>query len=261
MTGCGLLVSVRDVDEADAAVRGGAAIIDVKEPLHGALGCAEPAVAAAIARAVGGVAPWTAALGELADGLPTVRRRLATLLGALDSAVARPGAVKVGLAGMVDRPWQSELAAVFAGLDPAIDRVAVGYADWQEARAPDPHVVIAAAARLGCRWVLFDTAVKNGAGLLGSLPEGEPAPSLDAWIQSARRHGLAVAVAGSLTLEQLPEVAGRGADVVGLRTAVCSGGRFGCVAEDRVRHAVRALERAGLSGPPVRMGHGVRSMT
>ena len=34
----GLLVSVRDADEAEAALRGGAALIDVKEPRHGSLG-------------------------------------------------------------------------------------------------------------------------------------------------------------------------------------------------------------------------------
>ena len=38
----GLLVSVRDGQEARAALDGGAAVIDVKEPLRGSLGLPQP---------------------------------------------------------------------------------------------------------------------------------------------------------------------------------------------------------------------------
>ena len=48
----GLLVSVRSVAEAQEAVAGGAAIIDVKEPSRGPLGRADAGVTAAIAEAV-----------------------------------------------------------------------------------------------------------------------------------------------------------------------------------------------------------------
>ena len=37
-----LLVSVRSADEAEAAIAGGADVIDVKEPSHGPLGMSEP---------------------------------------------------------------------------------------------------------------------------------------------------------------------------------------------------------------------------
>ena len=43
-----LLVSVRDAVEADAAVDGGAEIVDAKEPAAGSLGAVAPAVLAAI---------------------------------------------------------------------------------------------------------------------------------------------------------------------------------------------------------------------
>ena len=64
----GLLVSARSAAEAEEAVAGGAAIIDVKEPARGALGRADAAVAATIGRAVAGRTAWTVACGELADG-------------------------------------------------------------------------------------------------------------------------------------------------------------------------------------------------
>ena len=66
----GLLVSVRSVAEAQEAVAGGAAIIDVKEPSRGPLGRADADVTAAIAEAVAGRAQLTVACGELVAGEP-----------------------------------------------------------------------------------------------------------------------------------------------------------------------------------------------
>src|SRR5947199_331497 len=58
----GLLVSVRDPDEVDAAVTGGAGMIDVKEPSRGALGRAEDAVIAEVVKKVAGRCRVSAAL-------------------------------------------------------------------------------------------------------------------------------------------------------------------------------------------------------
>ena len=70
MTGCGpgLLVSVRSLAEARAAIGGGCAVLDLKEPSRGPLGMADPEV-------VGEAAGWgrsrgvatSMAMGEVAD--------------------------------------------------------------------------------------------------------------------------------------------------------------------------------------------------
>src|SRR5437660_1345426 len=65
-----LLVSVRSVAEAEAALAGGAALIDVKEPARGALGRADDDVIAAVVRFVAGRCPVSAALGELRESVP-----------------------------------------------------------------------------------------------------------------------------------------------------------------------------------------------
>src|SRR4051812_12944434 len=65
-----LLVSVRSAAEAEAALTGGAGLIDVKEPSRGPLGRADDATIAAVVRIVAGRVPVSAALGELADGQP-----------------------------------------------------------------------------------------------------------------------------------------------------------------------------------------------
>src|SRR5437879_5820555 len=94
-----LLVSVRSVAEAEAALLGGADLIDVKEPERGALGRAKGATIAAVLRRISRRRPVSAALGELAD-----------------FSCPYPGAglayVKSGLAGCLGRAgWQRELLA------------------------------------------------------------------------------------------------------------------------------------------------------
>ncbi|HEV3164614.1 MAG TPA: (5-formylfuran-3-yl)methyl phosphate synthase, partial [Isosphaeraceae bacterium] len=63
----GLLVSVRSVEEAQRALAGGAAVIDIKEPARGPLGQADPEIWQAVREAVPPHLPVSAALGELID--------------------------------------------------------------------------------------------------------------------------------------------------------------------------------------------------
>jgi uncharacterized protein (UPF0264 family) len=245
MTWRGLLVSVRNVDEAAAAVAGGAAIVDIKEPDRGPLGAARPETIASIAAVVGHRRPWTMACGELvAEGGPDAAasddgcRRIADLLAqvwaALPPAAPWPAAVKVGLAGAAGRDWQRPLESLYRALPPSVAGVAVAYADWRRAGAPVPTEVIAAAARIGCRVLLLDTFDKTADGLCGCVTHREVA----GWVADAHAAGLGVAVAGRLALGEIPWAWSLGADVVALRSAVCFNGRSGSVEADLVRAAV-----------------------
>src|SRR6516162_9005987 len=96
-----LLVSVRNATEAEAALAGGAHLIDVKEPARGPLGRADEATIAAVVRRVAGRRPVSAAMGELAPN-------------------AGPGAppglayVKWGLAGRAcNAGWQEQLPTMY----------------------------------------------------------------------------------------------------------------------------------------------------
>ncbi len=92
-----LLVSVRSVEEAEAALLGGAGLINVKEPTRGPLGRADDSTIAAVIQHVAGRTPVSAACGELATNS--------------DSCFV-PGLnyVKWGLAGWGNRPqWQETL--------------------------------------------------------------------------------------------------------------------------------------------------------
>src|SRR5262245_5822439 len=151
-----LLVSVRSVAEAEAALAGGAALIDVKEPARGALGRADEDTVAAVVHFVGKRCPVSAALGELAEDA---------------SPFFCPGLAyaKWGLAGCGNGfPWRARLAnavRVFARTDPACRLVPVAYADWRRAQAPPPAEVVAFACEQRCTALLLDTWRKDGTTL------------------------------------------------------------------------------------------------
>jgi uncharacterized protein (UPF0264 family) len=244
----GLLVSVRTAAEAEEALAGGASIVDVKEPLKGALGRAEPAVISGIAAAVGSRVPWTMACGELAEWRGEqefVPRRVAQALlkflrgviSSLPAGAACPAALKAGLAGVPEAGWRQALADVAAGLPEKVELVAVAYADWQVALAPRPEEVIAAAVGCGCSTLLLDTFDKAGPGL---LEQEHGAREVAGWVAAARTAGLEVALAGRLTLAEIPAVMRLAPNVVALRSAVCFNGLGGSARLGTVqRHLVR----------------------
>jgi uncharacterized protein (UPF0264 family) len=67
-------------------------------------------------------------------------------------------------------------------------------------------------------------------------------------VRAAHDAGLAVAVAGRIGLEEIPAAWALGPDVVAVRSAVCSNGRFGRVSAALVRRAV-TLGYAAVTGP------------
>jgi uncharacterized protein (UPF0264 family) len=263
----GLLVSVRDAAEAEAALAGGAAIIDVKDPAGGSLGAASATAVAGVAATVGERVPWTVAAGELRDEMArpgTIHRWLAAIAEeAGRTAHAAPAAVKVGLAGLGGSAWQRPFHDVMDGLPATTARVAVAYADWQRVGAPHPLDIVAVARvssgvllnrvssgvllkrvssgvllkRVSSGVLLIDTADKSGPDLLQACPWAD----LEAWVAAARNVGMAVALAGRLRLDAIPGVARLRPDVVALRSAVCLNHRLGPVDATLVRRAVAAV--------------------
>jgi uncharacterized protein (UPF0264 family) len=226
-----LLVSVRDAVEASAALEGGADIIDAKEPSSGALGAVALPTLDQIVATVGGARLVTAALGDA-----VAEHQIAETA----DAYARGGAglVKVGFSGVSSHARVAALIA--AARDAAGEHagvIATAYADARSVETLDPFAVIDAAARSGAVGVLLDTADKRGPGLLGLMP---PA-ILQSWVASARAAGLLVALAGKLTADDMGYVCDAGADVVGVRGAVCHHGRTGRVLAEKVSSLGRAM--------------------
>jgi len=222
-----LLVSVANASEARHAVDGGADLIDAKDPLNGALGAVSRATLEQIHSTVAGQRIVTAALGDASH--ETALEQLTFEYGRVGV-----GLVKIGFAGVTDLDRVERLiAAAVRGTRAtghACGVVAVAYADTSGMTSVDSAALVDVAARAQATGVLLDTALKHGPG----LRELVAAPRLAAWVASAHRAGLTVALAGKLALEDLSFVADAGADIAGVRGAACEAGRSSRVVAERV---------------------------
>jgi uncharacterized protein (UPF0264 family) len=203
-----LLVSVRSAAEAEAALAGGADLIDTKEPERGSLGFAGAETIAAVVSAVAGRRPVSAALGELAEG------REAPAIGLAFA--------KWGLARCHGSPdWPVALSAAAQRLPPGCRPVAVAYADWRRARAPSPGEVCAFVCSRRWGALLIDTWRKDGTTLLDW--------SSHAQLLRLRKHcaadGVPIAFAGSLTVEPIALLRPLQPDWFAVRGAACRDGQ------------------------------------
>lgn len=233
-----LLVSVVSVQEAQQAIAGGADIVDVKDPGEGALGAPAPRVLSGVLQVVGTAAPVSVALGDLPD-LPHT-----AALAARGAALSGAAYVKVGLRGVRDLERAvAMMSAVADGVRVGGDRVSVIAAAYADAAALDPPALAPEClpelvGRTGIAGALVDTFTKDGRGLYGWVSEG----ALTGLIDRTRKAGATFAVAGQLRPGELCRVA---ADVVGVRSAVCTGGDRSSELEAELVAAAVAEVRAG----------------
>jgi (5-formylfuran-3-yl)methyl phosphate synthase len=237
-----LLVSVRSGAEVEAALSGGAHIIDAKEPSRGSLGPVSSEALTDILAQVPGEHALSLALGDFAVPDEVVSafssRELPSRVG--------PLYLKLGFAGTSapDRIESMITTAVTASRQqPAAPVVVVvAYADSARAETVRADTIIHIAAQCGAAGVLLDTQVKDGRGLFRWMD----VPAVQRWVERGRSAGLLTAVAGGLQLDDIGLVSAANPDVVGFRGAACDCGRNGTVNLDRVRALRHSL--AGPSG-------------
>ncbi len=213
-----LLISSADEKEAAEAVAGGADIVDVKNPLEGALGASFPWIIRSIRQIVPANVEVSCTIGDLPN-LPG-----SVALAALGAAMTGVDYIKVGLSGAKTEEDAAFLLsnAVKAAKqhNPAVKVVATGYADAVRAGTISPMLIPRITERAKADVAMIDTAVKDGHGLFTFLTSEQ----IGRIVQDAHDRGLLVALAGSLKKEQLPRVFALKADIVGLRGAVCTDG-------------------------------------
>ena len=249
-----LLVSVRSPEEANAAIRGGADILDVKEPRRGSLGMADIEVIAAIARQLADSnhdqthratpIPLSVALGEVHDW------RDARSIPPLPEAVTF---AKLGLSHLAPHNnWSDEWLRVRHSFEERrtaqLNWVAVAYADADAATSPPIDDVLTAAIDTNCSGLLIDTFTKTGL----TLTDCCDLTSLAQLAERCHSAGLFLVLAGRLTRESLPTLSRIPADVFAIRSAACEAAtREGRVTEPAVadfRMAMRTvLTSAGIA--------------
>jgi (5-formylfuran-3-yl)methyl phosphate synthase len=208
-----LMISVVSAMEARAALAGGAEILDVKNPAEGSLGAQSPSVIREIKDLVSNKAELSAAIGDMPN-LPGT-----AALAALGAATCGADYIKVGLHGP---HTASEAIALLHAVRQAVlefktSVIAAGYADFLRAGTLNPMSLPAIAASAGVRGFLLDTAIKDGQSLLAFMD----LPTLRLLVEQAHRAGLFIGLAGALRAPDLTRLRDIGADVIGLRSAVC----------------------------------------
>jgi (5-formylfuran-3-yl)methyl phosphate synthase len=237
-----LLVSVVSADEARDAIVGGADILDVKNPAEGALGAQFPRVIRQVRAAAPGQMKVSATIGDMPN-LPGTAS-----LAALGAATCGADYVKVGLWGP---RTEAEAVCLLSEVQravsdfPGVQVIAAGYADGCRAGTLNPRLIPGIARAAGVAGCLLDTAIKDGRGLFDFLTPDE----LRALTDEAHGAGLLFALAGALREQDLHLVRDLGADVAGVRTAVCRDGRrAGPLDPDRVRR-LREVIASGDDSP------------
>ncbi|MDM8539853.1 (5-formylfuran-3-yl)methyl phosphate synthase [Desulfococcaceae bacterium HSG9] len=231
-----LLVSVVNEKEAKSAVDGGADIVDVKNPLEGALGANFPYVIRRVRKCTPPHLPVSVAIGD-APNKPG-----ATALAALGAAVCNIQYVKVGIYGISAPPQAvfllKEVCRAVREHDPDIKIIAAAYADAHRINSLPPLKAPAVAFEAEADGCMIDTAVKDGSSLFTHLGDD----LLRAFVSNCRERKLLSALAGSLSEKDIPRVSAIGPDIVGFRTAACMGDRIkGTVASEQVERLKKMI--------------------
>ncbi len=227
-----LLISVVNEQEAESAIVGGADIVDVKNPLEGALGANFPRVIRRIRQCTPHRLPVSATIGD------APHKPGATALAALGAAVCGIQYVKVGLYGTKE-PWQAmhllqEVCRAARDHTPGIKVIAAAYADARNIGALPPQAAPSVALDAGADGCMLDTAVKGGGALFSHLGHEQ----VHDFVRDCHKKGLLCALAGSLSDHDIPQVLKIGPDIIGFRTAACLG--------DRIKGRVDAGQVEGL---------------
>jgi uncharacterized protein (UPF0264 family) len=212
-----LLVSVVNKAEALDSIRGGAHILDVKNPKEGSLGANFPRVIKQVKEVTPKNLEVSATIGDLPN-LPGTAS-----LAALGAAVSGVDYVKVGLFGVKTSEeataLMTEVVRAVKDCDSGLKTIASGYADFRYVGCVNPLGLPEVAHKAGADGVLVDVKIKNGQNNLFSFLTDEKLKEL---VNKAHNYNLLAALAGSLQKQDIPRVHNLGADIIGVRGAVCT---------------------------------------
>ncbi len=230
-----LLVSPMNIEEARAALFGGADILDVKNPKEGSLGANFPWAIREVADLVCGKVPVSATIGDL-DFKPGT-----SSLAALGAAASGADYVKAGLLDIRTIHQAEEMleAIVKAVKDFDSDKkvVAAAYSDYQRVDSISPSVLPEVAKKTGAEVVMVDTAIKDGRSTFEFMSHIE----LKNFITSAHSYELEVAIAGTIGFQHLEMLSRLQPDIIGVRGIVCGGDRQSSIKTELVRKLKMAL--------------------
>lgn len=227
-----LLVSIARPSECNAALRGGADILDIKNPSEGSLGANFPWVIAESKKIANG-ATISATIGDF-DFRPGTAS-----LAALGAATAGAEYVKVGLkfdgAARAKEFLENVRRAVKSVKGKKV--VAAAYADYKRLGTIQPFELLDTASDAGVDVVMVDTGLKDGRTTFEFMSDGELAD----FVSGAKEAGMKTALAGCLGIGHIPRLKKISPDIIGVRSCVCGGSRNADVREELVKEFRKKL--------------------
>ena len=223
----GMLASVGSLAEARIALGAGADIIDLKDPGRGALGALDPETLTVIAKALKGVVPLSATVGDIGPDDPALFEHIRRIAG------AGVDIVKVGLFAEAPGPGfiKAINRAVAAGIRPVIVLFAEDY------RGP---AGLGELLSLNLTGLMLDTKNKTGRG----LTRLQDLAALGAFVRMSRQRGLLSGLAGSLRYGDIAPLAALAPDYLGFRGALCvAGDRLKPLDGERIKKIRAAITR------------------
>jgi uncharacterized protein (UPF0264 family) len=212
-----LLVSVVNKTEALNSIKGGAHILDVKNPKEGSLGANFPRVI----KQVKEVAPKNVEVSATIGDLPNLPGTAS--LAALGAAVSGADYVKVGLFGVKTSEeataMMHEVVRAVKEYNRGLKTIASGYADFRYVGCVNPLELPEVAYKAEADGVLVDVKIKNEKNNLFNFLTDKKLKEL---VNKAHNYNLLAALAGSLDKQDIPRVYNLEADIIGVRGAVCS---------------------------------------
>ena len=213
-----LLVSAINMEEAKEALKGGADILDVKNPKEGSLGASFPWIIKQISDYAKNKTVVSTTIGDVPYKPGTVS------LAALGSAVSGSNYVKVGLYGTKNYHEALEVmnavVKTVKDFDEKIIVVACGYADAKQIGSILPEDIPKVAYNSNSDVAMLDTYQKDGRRLTDFLNNDE----LSQFTKQTHDYGLKVALAGSVNKNDIQLLEEIDCDIMGVRGCVCTGG-------------------------------------
>lgn len=222
----GMLASVRNLEEANIAYEGGADIIDLKEPDHGALGAVPLDMMHYIVDALWEKCPISATVGDLPANAAAIEDQV------MKAAETGVDYVKVGM--FSERHIEDCLPCLASCTRKGIAIIAVLFADMDF----DTDHAIQSVKQAGLKGVMLDTARKDS----GSLLKHKNILQLEYFVNRSRQNGLLIGLAGSLTTKDIPTLIKAGPHYIGFRTALCSSReRTGHIDKNAIQEVRRSI--------------------
>jgi len=224
----GLLASVNSVTEALLVLDADVDIIDLKQPAQGALGALDVATVKKIVIAIAGRCPISATIGDLPMQPEPVFNAV--------KAMAETGVDYIKIGFFPGNDWQgtAQKLSLLTRKNHAL--IAVLFADTQ----PD-FAIMDSLKEAGFTGVMLDTMDKQQ----GSLTQVMAKTDITQFVAQAKALQMLCGLAGSLRLEDIPELMFYQPDYLGFRGALCLGhnrvGQLNKLAVMQIRNAIRNI--------------------